>query len=334
MCDNRFATRGAAIQGATDMIDPRRITVFGGAGFIGRHVVRRLAQRGDVITVVTRGDALFLQPMGDVGQIAVMQGNLQDAAVLRKALAGADAAINLVGILAETGRQRFDEIQNQGAARVAEAAVAAGVTKLIQISAIGADPHSPSHYARSKGLGERAVHAAFPTATILRPSIVFGPEDQFFNRFAEMARRLGMVPLIGGGATRYQPAFVGDVADAVLAALDQAEAARRVFELGGPEILSFRQLIERTLLYIGRPRTRLISLPFPIASLIARIAEQLPGAPLTHDQVILLQHDNIVAEGALGFAELGIRPTPLDLILPLYLGRYRPNGWYAEHNLA
>ena len=321
-------------QGMTDMIKARRITVFGGTGFIGRHVVRRLAQRGDRITVVARHDARFLQPMGDVGEIVLLLGNLREAALVQKAVAGADAVVNLVGILAETGRQRFDAIQHQGAARIAEAAVAAGVARLIQLSAIGADPESPSKYACSKGLGEQSVLAACPAATILRPSIVFGPEDQFFNRFAEMACTLHALPLIGGGATRYQPVYVGDVADAVLAALDRPEAAGRTYELGGPEILSFRQLMEILLQEIRRPQVPLLALPFGIASLMALFAEHAPGAPLTRDQVILLKRDNVVAGDAASLHELGIQPVALGAVLPSYLGRYRRGGLFAAQSPA
>jgi uncharacterized protein YbjT (DUF2867 family) len=313
----------------TDMINARRVAVFGGSGFIGRHVVRRLAQRGDVVTVVARQPAPYLQPMGDVGQITIRLGSLCDEGLVERAVAGADAVVNLVGILAETGRQRFDTIQHRGAAYMAQAAAKAGVTRFVQVSAIGADPDSPSKYARSKGQGEQAVRAAFPSATILRPSIVFGPEDQFFNRFAEMARSLHMVPLIGGGATRYQPVYVGDVADAVLAALDRPDAPGHFYELGGPEILSFRQLMEIMRAEIRRPGVALVSLPFPIASLIASFAQLMPGAPLTRDQVILLRHDNIAKTGMPSLYELGLQPTPLCQVLPLYLPRFRQGGQFA-----
>ena len=307
----------------------RRVTVFGGSGFIGRHLVCRLARRGDVVTVVARHDAPFLQPMGDVGQIVTLLGSIADEALVERAVTQADAVVNLVGILAETGKQRFETIQHRGAATIAEAASAAGVKQLVQVSAIGANPNSRSHYARTKALGEHAVQAAFPEVTILRPSIVFGPEDHFFNRFAEMAATTHIVPLIGGGATRYQPVYVGDVADAVLAALDRPEASGRAYELGGPEVLSFRQLMERMLDEIGRSRRQLISLPFPLARLIAAFAQFAPGAPLTPDQVTLLRHDNLAASGASGLRELGLQPTPLSQVLPSYLPRYRPGGSLA-----
>ena len=312
------------------MTKPRRVTVFGGAGFIGRHVVRRLAQRGDRVTVVARREAPYLQPMGDVGQIVVLEGSIQNETLVAKAVGGADAVINLVGILSEGGRQRFDAVQHQAAGRIAASAAAAGAQHLVQISAIGADPQSPSKYAASKGRGEQAVQAAFPTATILRPSIVFGPEDHFFNRFAEMGGRLGALPLIGGGRTLFQPVFVGDVADAVLAALDRPDAAGRTYELGGPEVLSFRALMERLLAEIRRPDIKLIPLPFALAWLMALFVEFAPGKPMTRDQITLLKRDNIVSGNALSLHDLDIRPTALSEVLPSYLGRYRPEGWFSQ----
>jgi uncharacterized protein YbjT (DUF2867 family) len=316
----------------TDMSKQKRVTVFGGSGLIGRHVVRRLAQRGDVVTVVARHDAPFLQPMGDVGQIVILLGSVSDEALVERALTQADAVVNLVGILAESGRQRFDALQHRAAATIAETAAALGVAQMVQLSAIGADPDARSRYARTKGLGERAVQAAFPGATILRPSIVFGPEDRFFNRFAEMARIAHVVPLIGGGATRYQPVYVGDVADAVLAALGRPAAAGKTYELGGPEVLSFRRLMEIMLDEIGRPHGLLVSLPFPLARLLATLAQFVPGAPLTPDQVLLLRSDNIVGAEALGLPDLGVAPTLLGQVLPSYLARYRQGGSLAFSN--
>jgi len=305
------------------MSKQKRVTVFGGSGLIGRHVVWRLAQRGDVVTVVARHDAPFLQPMGDVGQIVILLGSVTDEALVERALTQADAVVNLVGILAESGRQRFDALQHRAAATIAETAAALGVAQMVQLSAIGADPDARSRYARTKGLGERAVEAAFPGATILRPSIVFGPEDQFFNRFAEMARIAHVVPLIGGGATRYQPVYVGDVADAVLAVLDRPAAAGKTYELGGPEVLSFRRLMEMMLDEIRRPHRLLVSLPFPLARLLATLAQFVPGAPLTPDQVLLLRSDNIVRGALPSLQDLGITPTLLAAILPTYLATYR-----------
>jgi uncharacterized protein YbjT (DUF2867 family) len=316
------------------MTKQRRVTVFGGSGFIGRHVVRLLAQRGDVITVVARHEAPFLQPMGDVGQITQITGSLGDQGVLDRALAGAEAAVNLVGILAETGRQRFAAIQHDGAARIAETAAAADATRLVHLSAIGADPAALSRYASSKGRGEQAVRAAFPAATILRPSIVFGPEDQFFNRFAAMACLAPMLPLIGGGRTRYQPVYVGDVAQAVLTALDRPEAMGRIYELGGPEVLSFRELMELLLREIRRPHVALVPVPFGVARLLAWGLEFAPGGMLTRDQVVLLRRDNVVGGAALSLYELGIQPTPLASVLPGYLGRYRRGGVVSENNIT
>jgi len=302
----------------------RRITVVGGSGFIGRYVVSRLAQQGAVVTAVSRHatDALFLTTMGDVGQVALLDADLSDETALAAALAGADAVVSAVGILHERGRQRFDLVHHQGPARLARLAAAAGAREFVHISAIGADPASPAAYGRSKAAGEQAVRAAFPAATILRPSLVFGPEDDFFNRFAAMARLSPVLPLIGGGATRFQPVYVGDVADGVLAALERPDAAGKTYELGGPKTYSFRELMRLLLAQVGRKRC-LMNLPFGLASLEAAFLEWLPVPPLTRDQVKLLQRDNVVAAGMPGFAELGLTPTSVELILPTYLDRFR-----------
>jgi len=302
----------------------RRITVVGGSGFIGRYVVSRLAQQGAVVTVVSRHatDALFLTTMGDVGQVALLDAGLADETALAASVAGADAVVSAVGILYEHGKQRFDLVHHQGPARVARLAAAAGAREFVHISAIGADPASPAAYGRSKAAGEQAVRAAFPAATILRPSLVFGPEDDFFNRFAAMARLSPVLPLIGGGATRFQPVYVGDVADAALAALERPDAAGKTYELGGPKTYSFRELMTLLLAQIGRKRC-LMNLPFGLASLEAAFLEWLPVPPLTRDQVKLLQRDNVVAAGNPGFAELGLTPTSVELILPTYLDRFR-----------
>jgi NADH dehydrogenase len=305
------------------MAEVLRVTVFGGSGFIGRHLVQRLVRQGDMVTVVARHDAPFLKPMGDVGQVVQQLGNLADTGLLQRAVAGADAVVNLIGILAESGGQRFDAVQHLGAERIARAAAAAGVARFVQISAIGADPASPSRYARSKARGEAAVLAAFPAATILRPSIVFGPEDLFFNRFAAMAETWGVLPLIGGGATRFQPVYVGDVADAVRQVLGRPDTAGRIYELGGPEIRTFRALLELMLRVIGRPKTRLVPLPFAVAGILALFAQYAPGAPLTPDQVVLLRVDNVVGHAALALRDLGLAPTAMAQILPGYLSRKR-----------
>jgi uncharacterized protein YbjT (DUF2867 family) len=313
----------------------RRITVVGGAGFIGRYVVKRLAREGAVVTVASRhaSEALFLKPMGDVGQIALLDANLSDDAALAAAIAGADAVVCSVGILYERWSQRFDAIHHQGPARLARLAAAAGVRHLVHVSAIGADAASPSAYGRSKAAGELAVRAAFPGATILRPSILFGPEDEFFNRFAAMAKVSPVLPLIGGGTTRFQPVYVGDVADAVVAALELPDAAGKTYELGGPKAYSFRELMVLLLAEIDRKRS-LMSLPIGLATLEASILEWLPKPPLTRDQVKLLQRDNVVAPGAAGFAELGLTPTSLELILPTYMDRFRRHGRYAHQTVV
>jgi NADH dehydrogenase len=320
----------------------RRAVVFGGSGFVGRYVVKRLAHRGALVTVVGRhaDEAGYLQPMGDVGQIALVRGSILDESVVRRALAGADTVVNLVGILAETGGQRFDAVQHLGAGLVARVAAEAGAERLLQVSAIGADPASPALYARSKAAGEAAVREAFPAATILRPSIVFGPEDEFFNRFARLAQHLHVVPLIGGGRTRFQPVYVGDVADAAIAALRSPEAAGVTYELGGPRVLSFRELMEMLLAQIERSDEDrmlrehiLVSIPFPLARLLGAVGQFLPGAPITLDQVRLLEHDNVVSPGAKGLKDLGITPTGPELILPSYLDKYRRGGWYSVRRM-
>jgi NADH dehydrogenase len=302
----------------------RRVCVIGGSGFIGRYVVKRLAERGAVVSVVSRHatEAQFLRPMGDVGQIAPIDAGLDDEAGLATALAGSSAVVSSVGILYERGRQRFELLHVEGPARVARLAAAAGAKNFVHVSALAADAQSPSAYARSKAAGEAAVRAAFPAATILRPSLVFGPEDDFFNRFAGMARLSPVLPLVGGGTTRFQPVYVGDVADAVIAALERPEAQGKTYELGGPVVLSFRELMRMLLLEIGRRRA-LITLPFGVASLNALFMEFMPKPLLTRDQVKLLQKDTVVTPGAPGLAELGITPTALELILPTYLDRFR-----------
>ncbi|MCC7271289.1 MAG: complex I NDUFA9 subunit family protein [Alphaproteobacteria bacterium] len=310
-----------------------RATVFGASGFIGRYVVKRLAARGAVVVAAVRHPdaALFLKPMGDVGQVAPVRAAVTEEAAVAAAVAGSDVVVNLVGILYEHGAQTFEAVHHQGAGRVARLAKAAGVGRLIHVSAIGADPAAPSAYARSKGLGEVAVRAAFPEATILRPSIVFGPEDDFFNRFAAMARMVPALPLIGGGHTRFQPVYVADVADAVLRAIDDPAAAGRTYELGGPRAYSFAELMRLLLATIGRRRC-LVTLPFAIARLQARLLELLPVPPLTRDQVTLLERDNVVATGMPGLAELGIEPTSVEAILPTYLDRFRRGNAFAQRH--
>jgi NADH dehydrogenase len=305
----------------------RRIAVFGASGFIGRYVVRDLARDGAVIAACARhaSSAGFLRTMGDVGQISPFSADLRDERALAAVVGGCDAVVNLVGILYERGKQRFDIAHHRGAGQLAAIATAAGVKRFVQVSALSADPNSTSSYARSKAQGEAAVRAAFPGATILRPSLVFGPEDNFFNRFAAMTRISPVLPLIGGGATKFQPVYVGDVAAAVSAALSRDDSEGKTYALAGPATFTMRQLFELILRETGRKRL-LMSVPFGVASLEAFFLEFLPKPLLTRDQVKMLRHDSTAAPGTPGLAELGITPTALELILPTYLDRFRRGG--------
>jgi uncharacterized protein YbjT (DUF2867 family) len=300
-------------------------TVFGGSGFIGRYVVKRLAARGYVVRVAVRDPeaALFLKPMGVVGQVVPLYAPLQQEADVQRAVEGASLVVNLVGVLAERRSGDFQHVHGDGAGRVARLAAAAGVARLVHVSAIGADPASRSRYGASKAAGEQAVQAAFPGATILRPSLVFGPEDSLFNRFATMAQRLPVMPVICGG-TRFQPVYVGDVADAVMAGLTLDDVAG-VYELGGPRVLSMRELLSYVLAQTERHRP-LVSVPMGIARLQAAVLGHLPGKLLTTDQLRMLERDNVVASGAAGLAALGLVATPMDLVVPAYLRRFRPGG--------
>lgn len=305
----------------------RRVaTVFGGAGFIGRHVVQRLARAGFIVRVAGRDTekAGRLRTLGDVGQVVPVRASVTEEASVTRAVAGAEVVVNLVGILFERKAGDFQRIQAEGAGRVAHLAAAAGAKRLVHLSAIGADAASESLYARSKAEGEAAVREAFPAATILRPSVVFGPDDQFFNRFAGLAALLPVMPVVCG-ETRFQPVYVGDVADAVMAALTRDDAAGRIYELGGPRAMSMRQVLEFVLEHTHRRRL-LVPLPERLVALQARLGEMLPTPPLTRDQLILLGRDNLVAEGALTLADLGIAPRAAEAIVPAYLARYRPGG--------
>jgi uncharacterized protein YbjT (DUF2867 family) len=297
-------------------------TVVGGSGFIGRYVVKRLVAAGHVVRVAVRDPerALFLKPMGRVGQVVPLFADITDDATVARAVDGAGLVVNLVGILAERRRGDFTRVQAEGAGRVARIAAASGVQRLVQMSAIGASDAGPSRYAMSKAAGEEAVRAAFPVATILRPSIVFGPEDQFFNRFGAMAALLPVMPVIAGD-TRFQPVYVGDVADAVLQALTRTEAAGAVYELGGPRIMSFREILGWILAQTGRHKF-LVPLPAAAARLLAR----LPFSGLTSDQLLSLSRDNVADTQLPGLTELGILPTPMELIVPDYLARFRRAG--------
>jgi len=317
------------------MVSDRIVTVFGGSGFIGRHVVRALAERGwRVRNACRRPDlAQYLQPLGSVGQIVSVQANVRHAPSVRAAVEGADAVVNLVAILHESGRQTFGDVHVGGARRVAEAAKAAGIASLVHISALGADLNSASVYARTKAEGEAAVIKAFANAVIMRPSVVFGPEDQFFNRFAALARFSPVLPLIGGGHTKFQPVFAGDVANAVAAALDARAVPGATYELGGPEVKSFREILEYILAVTGRKRL-LVPLPFPIASLQAKVLQLLPSPMLTVDQVELLKTDNVVSTAAMregrALENLDVRPTAIETVVPAYLYRFRKAGQFTD----
>jgi uncharacterized protein YbjT (DUF2867 family) len=308
------------------------VTVFGGSGFLGRHVVRALAQRQYRIRAAVRRPELcgYLRPMGRVGQINAVQANLRYPESITAAVRDADIVVNLVGILFERGAQRFDAVQVEGAEAVALAAKAAGA-RLVHISAIGADENSLSHYARSKAEGEQRVLAADPSATVMRPSIVFGPEDDFFNRFAALARIAPALPLPGGGHTRFQPVFVGNVAEAIAKAVDGGAKAGAIYELGGPDVRSFKDLMEFTLATIQRRRL-LVPVPFPVMKLQAAVLQFLPKPPLTPDQVELLRNDNVVSDDARGdgrtLEALGIIPETVDAIVPSYLWRFRKAGQF------
>jgi uncharacterized protein YbjT (DUF2867 family) len=310
------------------------VTVFGGSGFLGRHVVRALANRGYRIRVAVRRPALcgHLRPMGKVGQIHAVQANLRYPQSVASALRDADIAVNLVGILFERGRQRFDAIQATGAEAVALAAKSAGAS-LVHVSAIGADAGSRSRYARSKADGERRVLAAQPAATIMRPSIVFGPEDDFFNRFAALARIAPALPLPGGGHTRFQPVYAGDVAEAIARAVDGDAKPGAIYELGGPHVRTFRELMEFILATIERRRL-LVPVPFALLKLQAAFAQFLPQPPITPDQVEMLKRDTVVSDAARRegrtLEALGITPETMGAIVPTYLWRFRKTGQFDQ----
>ena len=310
------------------------VTVFGGSGFVGRHVVRALAKHHYRIRVAVRRPELagHLQPLGRVGQIHAVQANLRHPGSVAAAVRDADVVINLVGILFERGRQRFDAVQHAGAEAVAKAAALHGA-RLVHMSALGADADAPSAYARSKAAGEQAVLAAVPGTTIVRPSVIFGPEDDLFNKFAGLARMLPVLPLIGGGKTRFQPVFVGDVAAAVAAAVVGATKAGATYELGGNEVLTLREIFEYVLATIERRRL-LIPIPFGLAKLQATFAQLLPKPPLKRDQVDLLRRDGVVSKAAVDegrtLAGLGIEPTSIQAIVPSYLWRFRPAGQFQH----
>ncbi len=316
------------------------VTVFGGSGFVGRYAVRALAKQGWRIRVAVREPHLApeLKVMGDVGQVELVQANVRHEASVRAALVGAQACVNLVGVLYEAGRQTFDAVHGAAPGLIASAAAAAGATQFVQVSAIGADASGSAGYARSKAAGEAAVRAAFPSAVVLRPSVVFGPEDGFFNRFGAMAAMSPVLPLIGGGHTQFQPVYVGDVGDAIVAALSQEAAAGRTFELGGPGVYSFKALMELLCRETMHHRL-LLPIPFPVASLLGKIgdlqAKLLPLAPqVTSDQVELLKSDNVANPDLPGLADLGVTATAVDAVIPSYLWRFRRGGQFAQPEAA
>ncbi|MEM8572190.1 MAG: complex I NDUFA9 subunit family protein [Pseudomonadota bacterium] len=311
------------------------VTIFGGSGFIGRYVTQRLAREGWRIRVAVRRpeEGLFVRPYGAVGQVEPVQANIRDDASTQAAIRGADVVINCVGILGQSGKQTFDAVVAEGAARIARFAAEEGGQRLVHVSAIGADAGSDSAYARAKAQAEKAVQSSFPDATILRPSVVFGTEDEFFNRFASMARFSPALPVVGPD-TRFQPVYVDDVAAAVEKAA-KGEASPGIYELGGPEAATFRALMERLLKVIERKRFLMV-IPFGIAALQGRAFDLLQSLSLglftngilTADQVALLKRDNVVTDGARTFADLGIEPTPMEAVLEGYLYSYRPHGQY------
>lgn len=312
------------------------VTVFGGSGFVGTQAVRYLAKAGWRVRVAVRNPNLAykMRLLGDVGQIDVVQANLRNAPSIERALDGAVASLNLVGVGYETGRQGFQAVHVMGARNVAEAARAMGVRRVVQISALGADPHSRSKYLRTKAEGETAVREIFPDAVVARPSIVFGSGDGFFNKFAGMARLSPALPLIGGGHTRFQPVFVGDLGQALARMVTAGPASGQTYELGGPGVFTFKALMEKMLAETGQHRL-LIPIPFPAAAALGQAGDLLSALippPVTSDQVEALRSDNVVGGRYPGLSDLGVSPTPLEAILSTYLYAYRKGGQYADQD--
>ncbi len=307
------------------MAQQKTVTVIGGAGFLGKYVVRQLARTGYRVLVVCRkpAAAAALKTAGDVGQVIPVRGNVRDIDSLKPALVQSDAVVNLTGILYESGKQKFTTIHAQAPEKLAQMAASFGIKHFVHVSALGVDKATGSKYARSKVLGEKAVLAALPTATILRPSVIFGPEDNFLNQFACMANISPALPLIGGGQTRFQPVYVADVASAVDACLKRPDAMGQIFELGGPQTYTFKEILEMIMRITGKHR-RLVNVPFGMAGIAGTFGELLPRPPLTRDQVQLLKHDNVVSPSTKGFAALGISPVAMDVVAPEYLSRFSP----------
>jgi len=318
----------------------QRATVFGGSGFIGRHIVKRLAQKDVVVRVAVRDPeaALFLKPMGAVGQIAPIYADVRSEKSVAAAVAGVDVVVNAVSLGVQTRRDRFADVHVAGARRVARLAAAAGVSRLVHLSGLGSDLNSDSAYIAARGHGERAVREAFPAATLLKPSVVFGPGDYFFTTFAAMARVSPALPLFGGGTARVQPVYVGDVADAAMKALEAPPIVGQpvtgaTYELGGPTVYTYRELMELLLRVVNRRRI-LLAVPERIALIMAAFASLLPTPPLTRDMVKLAVADNVVGPGAKGFKDLGIVPTTVEVILPTYMDRYRRGGRWRNPRFA
>ncbi|MCF6317536.1 MAG: complex I NDUFA9 subunit family protein [Marinosulfonomonas sp.] len=313
------------------------VTIYGGSGFVGRYIALRMAKAGWRVRVAVRrpNEALFVKPFGVVGQVEPILCNVRDDASVRAALRGADAVVNCVGILNNRGRNKFDAVQHEGAERIARLAAVEGVKRMVHLSAIGANADSDSAYARSKGLGEASVMTYFPNATILRPSVVFGIEDKFFNKFAGMTTFSMVLPLVGGD-TKFQPVYVDDVAAAAEAALT-GDAPTGVYELGGPEVISLKGLVQYILSVIKRRRL-VLNLPFFVGRIMGFGFDMMqtlsmgliPNNILTRDQVRMLRHDNVVSDGARGLADLGVKPTPYEAVVPDYLWRFRPSGEFSS----
>ena len=311
----------------------KQVTVFGGSGFVGRAIVRALAQEGYQVRVACRRIELAerIKTAGDVGQITILRTNLRIPASVAAAVSGSQAVINASGIAFQRGRQRYETVHVEGARAIAEAASAAGVQRLVHISGIGADQrNSTNRFIRSKVDAEDAIVSGFANATMLRPSVVFGPEDAMFNRMAQIARQAPFLPVVGDGSARVQPVYVGDVGAAVVAVLERPDTAKSVFELGGPHVYTYREIGKLVLREIDRHK-RIIGIPAGLMKIAGFFAEFLPVPPLTHDQVDLLVTDNVTRPGAPGLAELGITPTAAEAILPMYLDRYRIGGRYNQH---